>query len=168
VIHFSHIKCDDCGERHTPGNRDECIEVLKACLTEADGIATQLQADLRAANEAKERAEAELASATDLANSWARESSVAESRDIYGLRDLIDRLWGNLSGKYFKAVGELAEARRELREAREDTRRLKALCELLLTDKWQRIADNIGITKDGFDLDDFRAAIDAAQEGPKV
>ncbi len=29
MIHYSHIKCDHCGERHTPGNPEECIEILK-------------------------------------------------------------------------------------------------------------------------------------------
>ena len=26
--HHCHIKCPSCGERHTPGNPEECIEVL--------------------------------------------------------------------------------------------------------------------------------------------
>jgi hypothetical protein len=27
--HHSHVKCEDCGERHFPGNSSACIEVLK-------------------------------------------------------------------------------------------------------------------------------------------
>lgn len=37
-IHHSHPKCDDCGERHTPGNPTECIEVLKEKLDELQQI----------------------------------------------------------------------------------------------------------------------------------
>ena len=29
MIHQSHVKCDDCGERHTPYNSAECVECLK-------------------------------------------------------------------------------------------------------------------------------------------
>ena len=28
MIHHSHVACDDCGERHTPGNPTECIGIL--------------------------------------------------------------------------------------------------------------------------------------------
>ena len=28
MIHHSHVKCDDCEERHTPGNPTECIGIL--------------------------------------------------------------------------------------------------------------------------------------------
>ncbi len=28
-IHHCHVKCEDCGYRHTPGNREECVELLK-------------------------------------------------------------------------------------------------------------------------------------------
>lgn len=29
MIHPSNVRCDDCGERHTPGNPTECIEQLR-------------------------------------------------------------------------------------------------------------------------------------------
>ena len=32
MIHHSNVMCDDCGERHTPGNKEECIEILKQQL----------------------------------------------------------------------------------------------------------------------------------------
>ena len=32
--HHSVIKCEDCGERHYPGNREGCIEILKAQIDE--------------------------------------------------------------------------------------------------------------------------------------
>lgn len=46
----------------------------------------------------------ELASVCDLLNSWAREQNVEECKDpykAYELRNLIDRLWGKTSQKYF-------------------------------------------------------------------
>lgn len=43
-IHFSHIKCDDCGERHSNGNPTECIEVLKGQLEEAREKIKELEA----------------------------------------------------------------------------------------------------------------------------
>jgi rubrerythrin len=27
-----HTKCDDCGERHTPGNKEECMEVIRESI----------------------------------------------------------------------------------------------------------------------------------------
>ena len=34
MIHYSHVRCEDCGERHTPGNPTECIEILKERVAE--------------------------------------------------------------------------------------------------------------------------------------
>lgn len=39
----------------------------------------------------------QLAAATDLANSWARELGMKEAPTEAGLRDLIDRLWAECS-----------------------------------------------------------------------
>lgn len=77
-----------------------------------------LEASLAAATERAEKAESELASATDLANSWARETGVGEARDGSGLRDLVDRLWGTFSGRYFKMQERAERAERELAKAR--------------------------------------------------
>lgn len=33
--HHSHVKCDDCGTRHTPGNPAECIEELKSQIVDS-------------------------------------------------------------------------------------------------------------------------------------
>lgn len=35
-IHHSHTKCQDCGEKHRPGNSEECIELLKGMVADAD------------------------------------------------------------------------------------------------------------------------------------
>jgi|GEM_PF-6891807 len=46
-IHFSHVTCDDCGERHTPDNPTACIELLKSqrdeALIEFDGAINDLR-----------------------------------------------------------------------------------------------------------------------------
>jgi len=52
-------------------------------------------ARLRAQLEAQSDAEGMLASCTDLANSWARESGVAEAERESDLKALIDRLWSH-------------------------------------------------------------------------
>ncbi len=67
-----------------------------------------------------EQAESHLASATDLANSWARETSVAEARDGSGLRDLIDRLWGSLSQRYFEMRDRAKRAEAETARLRQE------------------------------------------------
>jgi hypothetical protein len=43
-LHHSHAKCEDCGERHIPGNPTECIEVLKGQLEEARQKIAELEA----------------------------------------------------------------------------------------------------------------------------
>ena len=37
-IHHSHPVCSDCGEKHTPRDREECIECLKEQLEELKAI----------------------------------------------------------------------------------------------------------------------------------
>lgn len=37
MIHHSHVKCDECQERHTPGNATECIEQLQIQLLAVQG-----------------------------------------------------------------------------------------------------------------------------------
>lgn len=36
MIHFSYVACNDCGERHTPGNPTECVAVLLARIASVD------------------------------------------------------------------------------------------------------------------------------------
>lgn len=58
-----------------------------------------------------DKAETALARATDIVNSWCRESGLPECRDPYegvALRDAIDRLWSKLSGE-LASVREDAE-----------------------------------------------------------
>lgn len=52
MIYHSHVKCDACGERHTPGNPTECIEGLCARCEE-------LERELQESNDALELANAE-------------------------------------------------------------------------------------------------------------
>lgn len=63
----------------------------------------------------KHDAQSQLASATDLANSWARESHVREARDESDLRGVIDRLWSRMSVELSKgreAVAMIAQVHR--------------------------------------------------------
>ena len=57
----------------------------------------------------KDEVDAVLASATDLANSWAREVSVAEAQDERELCSVIDRLWSKTSIDHFNLVQALDE-----------------------------------------------------------
>ena len=34
--HHSIVKCDNCGERHYPGNSEACIEILMARINELE------------------------------------------------------------------------------------------------------------------------------------
>uniref|UniRef100_A0A6H2A473 Uncharacterized protein n=1 Tax=viral metagenome TaxID=1070528 RepID=A0A6H2A473_9ZZZZ len=55
--HHSFVTCDDCGERHSVGNREDCIEVLKERLEEHQTENAALDAEnarLRAVAEAAE------------------------------------------------------------------------------------------------------------------
>ena len=60
-------------------------------------------------NDREQSIRAVAASATDLANSWARESGVEEARDELGLVRVIDGLWNNWSEKYFSIQRERDE-----------------------------------------------------------
>ena len=62
-----------------------------------------------------------LASATDLANSWARETGVFEAHDEKDIRGVIDRLWAKTSASFYEEVrrrdAALAERTRKCAEA---------------------------------------------------
>lgn len=60
-------------------------------------------------NDREQLIRAVAAAATDLANSWARESGVEEARDELGLVRVIDGLWNNWSEKYFSIQRERDE-----------------------------------------------------------
>ena len=57
----------------------------------------------------KDEVDAVLASATDLANSWARELGVSEARNELDLGQLIDRLWAKTSTDYFNLADGITE-----------------------------------------------------------
>ena len=44
MIHHSHVVCDDCGERHTPGNKEECIEQLQETIADIEVECGRLRA----------------------------------------------------------------------------------------------------------------------------
>lgn len=68
------------------------------------------QAEVERLTKERDDARDVLASSTDLANTWARESSVAEADSMFDLQQLIDRLWARNS--------ELIHGRREAAESR--------------------------------------------------
>jgi len=41
--HHSFIACEDCGERHYPGNKEACVETLKIQLEELQVIISDLK-----------------------------------------------------------------------------------------------------------------------------
>jgi len=57
MIHIdrSYIRCDKCGERHTPGSLEECVEVLqqdrRALIEAASTIQISLRARVKALEE---------------------------------------------------------------------------------------------------------------------
>ena len=46
MIHHSHVKCDDCGERHTPGNPTECIGILLEQIVELTAERDKLREEI--------------------------------------------------------------------------------------------------------------------------
>ena len=74
-----------------------------------DARIAELEAKLAAA-------EGSIASATDIANTWAREVGAQEDfsthKNELALCDLIDRVWAKASGKYGEALDKLAAAER--------------------------------------------------------
>lgn len=75
-------------------SQDRELDVRNALRRIANGCWSGPASVLDATLKGKlDEAESELASATDLANSWAREMGISESPDVYGLKQLIDRLW---------------------------------------------------------------------------
>lgn len=75
--------------------------------------------------DAKHEAQGELASATDLANSWARESGVPEAYNEAALKGVIDRLWSKLSVEKAKAKADLATFRAALGTASQEAAALQ-------------------------------------------
>lgn len=75
--------------------------------------------------DAKHEAQGELASATDLANSWARESGVPEAYNEAALKGVIDRLWSRLSVEKAKAEADLATFRAALGTASQEVAALQ-------------------------------------------
>ena len=72
----------------------------------------------------KHNAQSQLASATDFANIWARESGVLEAYDERDLKDVIDRIWSKASGQRTKAETDrdFWKERSELMQSQRDTR----------------------------------------------
>lgn len=78
----------------------------------------ELERQLAAAKAARHEAESILASATDLANSWARDSGIAEAPMPRRIKEVIDDLWGYWSTRWNaeKAAREKAERAANLLE----------------------------------------------------
>lgn len=96
--------CPDCG-----ASGDDC-----GC--DCDYIGIRKQREMEALRKRMDKAEGELASATDLANSWARELGVQEAHNETDLKGVIERLWSKLSVRVNKAEADLTEERGRVAE----------------------------------------------------
>jgi hypothetical protein len=87
MIHFSHVTCDDCGERHYPGNKDECVEILKERIVNdtVDAVAR-----LDAANALLARAKTVLKQI---------DAAITHDANGYDAHDLIEATLAELEGK---------------------------------------------------------------------
>ena len=91
-------KCPKCGFLDGIHVKfDETCEYCGSCVT-ASEAAPALEDQLEALRAKLEKAETNIATTTDLLNSWARESGVPElGQEYLALRNLADRLWGKWS-----------------------------------------------------------------------
>lgn len=95
---------------------------------ETVAMCEQLTAELAAAKKRADECEDVIATTTDLANTWARESSVPEADGNvfsgFGLRELIDRLWVRANERWIKQVRRNDETTAELAAANADRERI--------------------------------------------
>jgi hypothetical protein len=72
-----------------------------------------METNLERVTRERDEALAALASATDLANTWARESGVDEAKNERSLPHVIDRLWSHWSSKIHLLAARDAQMKRQ-------------------------------------------------------
>lgn len=103
------LRKDIAALKECESHRTCCVSKDSQCRNVED-----IESNTQKAEAEVERLSGQVATFTDLANTWARESNVEECRDPYkdfSLRDLIDRLWCKSSDKQEKIRAECERER---------------------------------------------------------
>jgi hypothetical protein len=96
--------CPNCGKRGY--NYKHRCEVRKCPFHKIEIPSETQECLICVALDEKNEALSLLASTTDLLNSWAREMQIVEAYDEKDIKNVVDRLWSNLSARLFRLEAE--------------------------------------------------------------